>query len=75
MISNVKQTRHVCRLRFLLSSQWDCYIWWSDNVFIIILSELIVQCVIAIYIEPGSCTLLMVSYILVLLILLGGDIH
>jgi hypothetical protein len=39
-------------------SQWDCWICWSKFPFLVILSELLVQCVIGSYLQHGSCTLL-----------------
>jgi len=34
---------------YFFSSQWDCWIWWLEFVFSVILSELIVHYVIIIY--------------------------
>jgi hypothetical protein len=43
-------------MNIFVSSWWDRWIWWSKFVFLVILSELIVQCEIANYIQ-GSSTL------------------
>jgi hypothetical protein len=32
----------VC-VKFLFSGQWDCWIWWFEFVFLVILSKIIVQ--------------------------------
>ncbi len=34
-------------LKIFLSGQWDCWIWCFEFIFIVILSELIIQCVIS----------------------------
>jgi hypothetical protein len=44
-------------LKIILWGQWDCRIYWSEFVFLVILSELMVQYVKAIS-RQGSCTLL-----------------
>jgi hypothetical protein len=47
MIFNVQQSRVVCRpMKIFVSSWWDCWIWWSKFVFLLILSELTIQGVI-----------------------------
>ncbi len=45
-------------LKIILWGQWDCPSYWSEFVFLVILSELMVQCVKAIS-RQGSGTLLL----------------
>ncbi len=47
IIFNVQQNRVVCRLKifFFFPGQWDCWIWRFEFVFLVILSEIPVQCV------------------------------
>jgi hypothetical protein len=56
-IFNFEQNRVVCSIKIFFSGQWDCWIWCFEFVFLIILSELTFQCIIAIY-RQGSSTLL-----------------
>jgi hypothetical protein len=47
----------VCVKIFCFPDQWDCWIWWSEFFFLVILIEVTVQCVIAVY-RQGSRILL-----------------
>jgi len=52
----------LCENLKFFSSEWDCWIWWFECVFLIILSKLRVQCVIP---KNGSNALL-VHFIFIL---------
>jgi hypothetical protein len=43
VIFNVEENLVVRWLEDFFSDQWDCWIWWSEFVFLVILSEVIVQ--------------------------------
>jgi hypothetical protein len=59
-IFNVLQNRVVCWLEDFFSGQWNCWIWWSELVFLLIImskSSIYVDTVLAHYL----CTLLLYS--------------